>query len=181
MRLTYSSGPFSVAGAIEDGQSVKSNILYGDNQNEFGFAGQIKYSGDTFNGAIDGDWRKGNNGYHDNWQAGAGIGFALGDMANLSFGGAGGTDAGDNKWWGLSALASMNISDAVHTELGVGYKHYNNDYYNWGVLGGIYYMPVKQLTIGLEAEWNPSTYKDYNRNNYTQTGTYVDLVTVFAF
>lgn len=74
-------------------------------------------------------------------------------------------------WWGVSALAAFNFNDAWHAELGAGYKsrdydgasYYDAgdffastngaDYDTWAVLGGIYYDPVPQLTLGLEAEW----------------------------
>jgi hypothetical protein len=82
-------------------------------------------------------------------------------------------------WWGVSALAAFNFNDAWHAEVGVGYKERDGDSFSasggyfdhgfaivpltWGsngadqetfaVLGGIYYDPVPQLTLGLEAEW----------------------------
>ena len=74
-------------------------------------------------------------------------------------------------WWGVSALAAFNFNDAWHAELGAGYKSrdYDGDSYTfingatissggadydtYAVLGGIYYDPVPQLTLGLEAEW----------------------------
>ena len=121
------------------------------------------------------------------WQVGAGVGFNLGDMASLSLAAAMGSgptqevdDNGDiyasynvnNDWWGMSALASANLSDTVHAEVGVGYKDRQGDGYTledeagnnvlkfdgfeydtWAVLGGVYYTPVDQLTIGLEGEW----------------------------
>ena len=76
-----------------------------------------------------------------------------------------------NDWWGISGLASANLSDAVHAEVGLGYKHRQSDsrsninadgeevrasgldYNTWAILGGVYYTPVDQLTIGLEGEW----------------------------
>ena len=82
----------------------------------------------------------------------------------------------NNDWWGVSGLASANLSDAVHAEFGAGYKHREGDahdsatfnpstgaetpwrysgfdYDTWAILGGVYYTPVDQLTIGLEGEW----------------------------
>lgn len=67
----------------------------------------------------------------------------------------------------------MNFTDEVHAEIGAGYKKREGDeinitedkafksawtsdgveYDTWSVLGGIYYQPVDQLTIGLEAEY----------------------------
>ena len=123
-----------------------------------------------------------------------------------------------NDWWGVTGLASANLSDSVHAEVGAGYKHRQTDghdflsspldadiadnwksngidYNTWGILGGVYYTPVDQLTIGLEGEWytqeasqsvkNKATtgenagYKwslDASTDNWT-----VDLVSVWRF
>jgi opacity protein-like surface antigen len=85
-------------------------------------------------------------------------------------------------YWGVSMLASANMTDAVHAEIGFGHKNYDskaND--GWTVnpdttaaLAGIYYDPVSQLTIGLEGEYiNPKG----SKNNTVS----VDLVTVYRF
>ena len=128
------------------------------------------------------------------WQVGAGLGFNLGDVASLSLAAAIGSGpftevnnySGEittslpvnNDWWGISGLASANLSDAVHAEVGLGYKHRETDgrsfnvdgfdgadlkssgidYDTWAVLAGIYYTPVDQLTIGLEGEWYTANY-----------------------
>ena len=202
MRLAYGSGPFSMALAVEDA-SIRQG---GDNFNaedkingdQLGAAGEIKYSGDTFSGEISGVWRGvdddeytatgytlGDLGIDALWQVGAGVGFGLGDIANLSIAAAMGegpffteTDGNivdgvpyNQSWWGVSALASMNLSDEIHAELAAGYKNREGDdfsltdeddltwesdgveYETYAVMGGLYYDPVDQLTIGLEAEW----------------------------
>ena len=81
----------------------------------------------------------------------------------------------NQSWWGVSALASMSLSDEFSAEIGAGYKKREGDefgvivgkysplegtwdtdgvdYDTWGILGGIYYDPVDQLTIGIEAEY----------------------------
>ena len=123
----------------------------------------------------------------------------------------------DNQdWWGVSALASFKFTDAWNAEVGVGYKNrdydsfsdnciddlctlgaYTNgaDYDTWAVLAGIYYDPVPQLTLGLEAEWyttdttlNVVEYEtsddepirefalDYSTDNFT-----VDFVALWRF
>jgi hypothetical protein len=169
------------------------------------------------------------------WQVGAGLGFNLGDIASLSLAAAIGSGpftevnnyTGEittslpvkNDWWGISGLASANLSDAVHAEIGLGYKNRQTDgnswnlddtiagdelkssgidYDTWAVLGGIYYTPVDQLTIGLEAEWFTTNYStstkaiediegteilegdkvslDYEQDNWS-----VDLVSVWRF
>ncbi len=212
MRLSYASGPVSFAISLEDA-SIRAggdNFSAADsiNGDELGAAGEIKYSGDTFSGEIAGVWRGINedaygtfkdgdvnyavqNGDIDSlWQVGAGLGFALGDVANLSVAAAMGegpftteTDGNlglstkvpvNNSWWGITALASFKMSDEFHAELGAGYKKREGDditaenskadvyqlykvsdieYDTYGVLGGVYYQPVDQLTIGVEAEW----------------------------
>ena len=211
LRLSYASGPFSMAVALEDsglnnGFGNDNNYVNGQN---LGVAGEIKYSGDTFSGEISGVYRSvndddytvglvdasGNAIVYDPsidslWQIGAGLGFNLGDIASLSLAAALGSGPfeevnsdGDlvaaypvqNDWWGISGLASANLSDSVHAEIGVGYKHREGDshkgldlagnegwkyggfdYNTWGVLAGLYYTPVDQLTIGLEGEWYTS-------------------------
>ncbi|MCA3555209.1 hypothetical protein [Aestuariivirga sp.] len=254
MRLSYASGPFAMAIAIEDA-STKSDSLSGNN---LGAAGEIKYTGDSFSGEISGVYRsvnedsysfKGTTGkpgqfgfYSEGtayefkadldalWQIGAGVGFNLGDIASLSLAAAMGhgpfqtvNNSGDIKesypinqdWWGVSGLASANLSDAVHAEFGAGYKHRdgdgfdgatfetetdptwrysNTDYDTWALLGGVYYTPVDQLTIGLEGEWyttdvsttrtgNEGTAADGQRDNidYTQDNWTIDLVSVWRF
>ncbi len=255
MRLSYASGPFSMAVAIED--SGFNNGFGNDNNNyngqNLGVAGEIKYSGDSFSGEISGVYRSINDndydfggngvdpngisktafGYNANidalWQVGVGVGFNLGDIASLSLAAAMGSGPtqevnsnGDivtsypvsNDWWGITGLASANLSDSVHAELGAGYKHREGDSHNgvdwastgpvwkysgfdydtWGILGGLYYTPVDQLTIGLEGEWYTADtnvtrkgiagtlnegYKDtldVSTDNWT-----VDLVSVWRF
>jgi hypothetical protein len=224
-RLSYASGPFSMGVALEDA-SLNSAFIgdssnAGSHGNKLGAAGEIKYSGDIVNGEIAGVWRARESNkastdelyfdanWTDLWQIGAGLGFALGDMASLSLAGAfgegpfetvagsGSNDAGEitqalpynQKWWGVSALVSANLTDAIHAEAAVGYKKREGDSFSlgtfqtsnlnadcdvdcdaeftnnrtwssngvdwdqWAVLGGIYYDPVDQLTLGVEAEY----------------------------
>jgi len=222
MRLSYASGPISFAIALEDAsKDAGGDNLDADdtlNGDQLGGAGEIKYSGDAFSAEISGVWRginedsydeyKGKNagkdvtfavtdGFPENlWQIGAGVGFALGDMANFSLAAATGegpdltvTDGElssltklpfNNTWWGITALASFKLSDEFHAELAGGYKNREGDdlsllfeeknaagtvtaynkvdfsdieYDTYGVQGGLYYTPVDQLTIGVEAEW----------------------------
>ena len=205
MRLTYASGPFSMAIALEDA-SIRGggDDFYADdtlNGDQLGAAGEIKYSGDTISGEIAGVWRSldedeytltgatlGDLGLDALWQIGAGIGFSMGDVASLSIAAAMGegpflteTEGEivdglpyNQNWWGVSALASFNMTEEVHAELGAGYKSREGDdfdlvtgsgpgaqywesdgadYDTYAVLAGLYYTPVDQLTIGLEGEW----------------------------
>lgn len=209
MRLSYGSGPFSMAIALEDAGTRKPGFGANDetrNGDRLGAAGEIKYSGDVFSGEISGVWRSVDDeitsstyevieGAADaNWQVGIGVGFGLGDVATLSIAaamGEGTTDAVEEgvistiipsaaEFWGVTALASFKMTDAFHTELAAGYKNregngasitdlvgagagddikYSSDgfeYETYGILGGVYYTPVDQLTIGVEAEWYTS-------------------------
>ena len=247
LRLSYASGPFSMAVALED--SGLNNGFGNDNSyyngNNLGVAGELKYSGDAFSGEISGVYRTvnaddytqsiGSGVYKANidslWQVGAGVGFNLGDIASISLAAALGSGPYNevnssgtiidsypvqNDWWGVTGLASANLSDSVHAEVGAGYKHRETDshdflsspldnadswkssgidYNTWGILGGVYYTPVDQLTIGLEGEWytkeakqsvknttsgsESSGYKwslDASTDNWT-----VDLVSVWRF
>jgi hypothetical protein len=198
MRLSYASGPFGMAIALEDA-SVHA-FVRGDgdtiNGDKLGAAGELTYSGDVFSGEISGVWRDANEdevGSDALWQVGAGVGFGLGDIAKLSIAAAMGegpfatVDDGElvngipynQSWWGVSALASMSLNDEISVELGAGYKNREGDefdvmtgdekgtqvswtsegaeYETFGVIGGIYYEPVDQLTIGVEGEWYTTT------------------------
>ena len=242
LRLSYASGPLGFAIALEDGDKSK-------NSNRLGVAGEIKYSGDMISGEISGSWRdtdKTATGADAQWQVGAGLGIALGDMASLSLGGAmgegpangasdGATDFGSvgtgspfvgppagnrfnanglkytENWWGVSGLAKVNLSDEIHMELAAGYKERDGDdlgistgdgdadpavlwsgdgvkYKTLGVLAGIYYQPVDQLTIGVEGEWYATKTEldlaagtsTINLEKETETKS-VNLVTVWRF
>lgn len=228
MRLSYASGPFSMAVAVEDGGyndgfgSDETAARFGEDyyNDSLGAAGEIKYSGDMFSAEISGVWRAQNEddylidtapdfdvyrpaqnlpgGYRQYgvwtgdgnvdslWQVGAGVGFGLGEVVNISLAaamGAGPTTQFDdgtlvrgvplyNEWWGVSGLASFNLTDEVRAELGAGYKNregdfdisyadFNRDvwdfdsfdYETYSVMAGLYYNPVDQLTIGVEGEW----------------------------
>ncbi len=180
MRLTYASGPMSVAVAIEDGH----NTLLPVNSNALAVTAKIKYTGDMFNAAVSG-------GYEPNYGAagapeasyviGVGVGFGLGDIGKISAnaGISSGQFVNDNAWR-ASILGSLNISEQAHVELAYGHAHF--DRYSSTVvandqdsaLAGIYYEPVSQLTIGLEGEWI--------KNSVDRDSTFsADLVTVFRF
>ena len=198
MRLSYASGPLSFAVALEDASGAGGS--WGDGHvdrscidkfgDDLGVAAEVKYSGDTISGEIAGTWRgkpntslvghlpdTGHLTTNTNafWQVGAGLGFALGDMASLSFAANIGELNHGADFWNVNGLISANLSDTVHGEVGAGYKEYNRsssdawsnlDSSTWGVLAGLYYDPVDQLTIGLEGEWTETT---QGHNNATDT------------
>lgn len=198
MRLSYASGPFGMAIALEDASIHPFVRGDGDtiNGDKLGVSGEVTYSGDVFSGEIAGVWRDANEdevGSDSLWQVGAGVGFGLGDIAKLSLAAAMGegpfvtVDEGEiadgipynQSWWGVSALASLSLNDEISMELGAGYKNREGDDFsavsgdeagaevNWtsngadyetfGVIGGLYYEPVDQLTIGIEGEWYTTT------------------------
>ena len=233
MRLAYGSGPFSMALALEDA-SIRAG---GDNFNaddtlngdKLGAAGEIKYSGDTFSGELSGVWRNiddNGSGIDSLWQVGAGIGFALGEIANLSLAAATGEGPAtytvdgnitqliskipyEQSWWGVSALASMNLNDEIHAELAAGYKNREGksfdietegnvnwdsdgvEYETYAVMGGLYYDPVDQLTIGVEGEWYTTSADVELDGREDEAGTIklerdtdnfsIDLVSVWRF
>ena len=180
MRLSYASGPLAMAVALEDASLGGDDI----NSDQLGVAGELKYSGDAVNGEISAvyhSWDEsddfGDN-IDSNWQVGAGIGFNLGEMASISLAAATGEgpfvtevegeivggEPVNQSWWGVSGLVSVGLTDAVHAEVAAGYKErdfdvpsdYSLEYETYGMLAGIYYSPVDQLTIGIEGEWYTS-------------------------
>lgn len=174
LRLSYASGPISAAVALEDASGDGSYWGYYDS---LGVAAEVKYSGDSFNGEISGIWRsEGDASWNDStYRIGAGVGFSLGDMASISVGAQMGNDEDDASFWGASILASVNLSDTSHLEVAYGHKDYDEqDYQVDAILAGLYYDPVDQLTIGLEAEWIDYSYND---DAIMQIG----VVTVFRF
>ena len=182
MRLSYASGPLSFAVALEDGSYA--DYYFGDifSETSLGVAAEIKYSGDSFSGEVSGVWRAADEMDSDAWQVGVGVGFSLGDIASISLAAGTGhtfgdsTTAGDQStdFWAASILASANLSDSVHAEVAFGHSDYGSGAETNAVLAGIYYDPVSQLTIGLEAE---HIMEDGSANDRTR----VDLVTVFRF
>jgi ethanolamine transporter EutH len=96
----------------------------------------------------------GTPGSDDSFQVGLGLGFNLGDMANIIMSvAAGQVNTGDD-YVHASILGHMNLSDEVFAELALGMAEGDGVVYDaLGVMGGIYYAPVTQLTLGLEAEF----------------------------
>jgi hypothetical protein len=197
LRLSYSSGPFKIAAAVEDasfrgkGNDYKSDeVLNGD---RLGAAGKISFSADEIYGEISGVWRDYRNyediyNIHALWQLGAGLRLPLGGIADLSFAAAYGQgpventyegeivsgSARNNSWWAVSALASAEVADHLHAEIGAGFMARDLDRYvdrdgnytnggdgnQWTALSGLYYTPVSQFTVGIEGEWIETRFSD---------------------
>jgi hypothetical protein len=183
MRLSYASGPLSMAIALED-----ADLSF--NSDSLGVAGEVKYSGDTFSAEISGGyWNDSDSAWNDPWQIGVGIGANLGDMFRVSVAagmGEANTTLSDDDYWKASILLGANLSDSVSAEIAAGYADYDDGAFGviagdvevTAVLAGIYWNPVSQLTIGLEGE-----YQTWDSNVATQDveAMSVDLVTVFRF
>jgi hypothetical protein len=146
-------------------------------------AGGLAYAGDAFSGEVAGVWRdsdEGQTGADDIWQLGLGGSIKLDSHGEITFAAAAGEgpyevqEQGtvisglpyDNSWWGASVFTSINLNDSSHVELATGYKRRDGDqtvykgydvddveYHTYAVMGGLYYTPVSQLTLGLEGEW----------------------------
>jgi opacity protein-like surface antigen len=150
-----------------------------------GVAAEVKYSGDMISGEISGGaWNAGKGhpaGEHGAWQIAAGVGFSLGDMAKISIAAGTGKYHDNVKWNEASILMSANLSDAVHGEVAFNYDAAKSHGHQTGVLAGLYYDPVSQLTIGLEGEYIRDTGAYAKYFNEYQKRTSIDLVTVFRF
>jgi hypothetical protein len=189
MRVSYASGPLSMAIALED-----ADLNYGYQKDSLGVAGEVKYSGDTFSAEVSaGWWNDTDSAWNDPWQVGVGVGANLGDMFRVSVAaGMGeannGNPAVDEDYWKASILLGANLSDSVSAEIAAGYAEFDDGAFNdinaagdvdvVAVLAGIYWNPVSQLTIGLEGE-----YQEWDSNivNQDVEAMSVDLVTVFRF
>jgi opacity protein-like surface antigen len=214
LRLSWASGPIGFAVAVEDATGSNAFSTNGDSaflNDGLGVAAEVKYTGDTVSGEISAVWHEGPDTATafvsdfagltegtDSYLIGAGLGFALGDMASVSLAANYGRTNYDAEVWDVNALLSANLSDSIHGELGLGYKRYN-DYdttfgavlYNidnqttWAAMAGLYYEPVAQLTIGVEAEyseteqeWTQPLVQDFT---YESDRLTVDFVTVYRF
>ena len=155
-RLSYASGPIAAAIALEDGRS-------NGNDSNFGVAGEIKYSGDTFGVELNaGVQNTAGFAAEDIWTVNAGAHVALADMFTVSAAAGMGSGTGTaDDYTKASIWAKATLSDAMWIEAGV--SHQWNTQISSTILdrtsmgGGIYYSPVSQLTIGLEADY---TYQD---------------------
>ncbi len=157
IRLSYASGPISFAVAVEDERNDGT-------KSALGFAGEMKYAGDSIGFDL-------NAGYWDSksldadfsdsaWTVNAGANMALGDIANLGVAVGVGEDkhlAGNlDRYAKASVFLGFTLSDALTAELGGAYTDYKGNSSSYTVGGGLYYKPVDQLTLGLEASYGKS-------------------------
>jgi hypothetical protein len=176
IRLSYADGPLGFAIAVED-----SNNNY--NESAFGVAAKATWSGDMFSADLSGGyWGNAMGGtptYDAAWVIDAGIGANLGSMfsMNMAVGVGSGTRTGDD-YTKASGMLKFQMSEAAHAEFGLGHVWYTSSGNTMGgdfteIDAGLYYDPVKQLTMGIEGTYASGGIYD---------GSYIaDLVTIFRF
>jgi hypothetical protein len=172
MQLAYSDGPIGFAVAVEDSDNKAPNL------SAFGFAAEATYAGDMFSAELNaGAYGTTVVGNETAWTVNAGVTTNLGDLASLSVaaGIGSGTGTTDN-YTKASAFLNVKLGDSAHAELGISEK-WNTQAANntTAVGGGVYYTPVSQLTLGLEAS------SSWNSVAGTPTPVKADLVTIFKF
>jgi hypothetical protein len=170
MRLSWASGPISAAIALEDSD-------YDGGGGDMGVAGEIKYAGDTISGEVSaiGYEHNGDDGYH----IGAGLGFALGDMANISAAASVGEEPFKGDYWNASVLLGVSLTDSARIEVGASYADYDDlSVEVFEAIAGIYYEPVSQLTLGLEVDYADGLQDFYNNDDEFLT---FDFVSVWRF
>jgi len=200
-RLSYASGPIGLAIAIEHTDEEGNN---GNDGSSFGVAGEATYAGDMFNAEIAGYVRDADpnaiNGRYGAFSAqtqsqiGLGIGAKLSDMFDVSVAGSignnvfymdatGSTYMGDG--WELSAAVVATLSDSISAELGAGMSSYDdianiNTTDRTAIAGGIYWSPVSQLKMGVQASW-VNVDSDYGSTSGESTTTKAAFVTWWNF
>jgi len=161
-------------------------------------AAYIQYNGDGLMLMASGVAEDDDIGDDTNWFVGAGARFGLGDVAAISLAAGWGDGYArnsllpigpDNDYWGVSGLLTFNLNDTTRTELGAGYEEadvLNGDFdpetgefgdhnvNQWVINGGVYWDPVSQLTLGIQADY---TNTDANDNRFNQ-GDEVDQFAV---
>lgn len=155
IRLSYASGPMGFGIALEDGDN---NAV--TNKSGLGVAGEVTYAGDLVGFELNaGYWNRTGGVVNltddDNWTVNAGANIGLGDIASLSLAAGVGEDANlssnFDRYTKASAHLGLTLSESVKAEFGASWKDYKNASASKSVGAGIYYTPVTQLTLGLEA------------------------------
>ena len=186
-RLSYASGPLAAAIALEDGDS--NNGSTGLEESNFGVAGELKFSGDSFGVELNaGVQNTGNFHSEDAWTVNAGAHFALGDMVTLSAAAGMGSNVNTyDDYTKASLFAKIALTDAARAEIGVSHRwwtQYSSGDYDATSFGvGLYYSPVSQLTLGLEADYTSAPVAIWDGASATaySSTTNAALVTVFSF
>ena len=174
LRVSYNSGPVGVAVALEHTDEGDNPVNPGFSDSVFGVAAEVTYSGDVFNAEIAGYLRDtdtnggGAGGSLTQSQIGLGIGAKLSDMFDISAAGSIGnnvfyTDASgwveEGDGWEVSAAVIATLSDSISAELGAGWSSYdsnspdNDATDTFALAGGVYWSPVSQLKMGVQASY----------------------------
>lgn len=188
MRLTWTSGPLTLAAAIEDSGGDESDgggFVSDEHPSIPAVAARATYAGDTLSASIMGFW----DDPDDAWQIGAGATAALGDMATISVAAAMGDftdrdnidgDYGD--YWGASIYGRLDVTEQTYVEASYGYLDSqasipvfvgpvanDGDFTRQVFDVGIYHSPVDQLVFGLEGNYamiNEKNTDDNGRNDH---------------
>lgn len=168
IRLNYKSGPIAFAIALEDGENSPGPGVVGgvltSSKSSLGIAGEMLYSGDGIGFELNAGYVGTENDYvagvgvqnDSKWTVNAGANLGLGDIAALSVAaGIGDDDFAPNSgnYTKASAFLGFTLSDSANAELGVSHKWVKGPADITSVGAGLYYTPVSQLTLGLEADW----------------------------
>jgi hypothetical protein len=118
-----------------------------------------------------------NSGGKLDWGVGGGARLGIGDMFTLTAAGvyADGYNgwandfniANDDRFWAASAGVLVNVAEHARLEIGGGYEEqdvdvktpFYDDRHVWTVTGGLYWDPVSQVTIGVQANWQQFDFK----------------------
>ena len=162
MRLTYASGPLTWAVALEDNDDTTGNT-------QLAVASRINYAGDAFSASLSGYYEP-LQAASDYWQVAAGATLPLGDIATFSVNGR----ISDTNT-GATAYVSFDLTDATFFEIGAGRDWIDGPSNDLTVInGGIYWKPVDQLKVGLQAD-------HIMNQGPTPNSTSVSLVTWFSY
>jgi hypothetical protein len=175
IRLAYSSGPIAFAIALEDSNNTTT-------KSAFGVAGEMKWSGDAYGFELNaGYYDNASTGVDENWTVNAGANVGLGDIAMLSLAAGVGEDgflAGNaDRYTKASAWVNFTLSDSISAQMGASFKNVKDlakvrgDIASIGA--GIYYSPVTQLKLGLEAS--------YTKERKIDKDVGVAFVSVYSF
>ncbi len=192
IRLSYASGPISFAIALED-EANRIDAFGFSKKSAFGVAGEMKYAGDTIGFDL-------NAGYWDSvqdttfsdaaWTVNAGANLGLGDIASLGLAIGVGEDShltgSVDRYAKASMFLGFTLSDSVSAEFGGAYTDYKGNSSTYTIAGGLYYTPVSQLTLGMEASYGRAknvatneTATVYHRTS--GNNTVVDAIAIWRF
>jgi len=164
--------------------------LGGPDRGKFpGVAGYIMWQQDKLMFQGVGVWQSDDYG-DDDWGVGAGARLGLGSMFTLTAAAvyADGYHGWDNEaaigeddtYWAASGGLIFNLAEATRLEAGVGYENVDANNHNvflsgqpfdqeiWVVNGGIYWDPVSQVTVGLQANYVSSDFNNADSGPHTK-------------